>query len=116
MRKPMLFTLTLLPALAHAHPGHGDAGVLDGLVHPFSGLDHLLGIAVAGVLLGMLPRQSRWAVCAAFLVMLGATHALWSPQSAQTGFIAGLLAASATPIAAGMAATKLARLTAAAAR
>jgi urease accessory protein len=48
------------PALAH--PGHGEASLLQGLAHPFSGLDHFLAMVAVGL----------WAWPAAFvLAMLG---------------------------------------------
>ena len=116
MRKLLIATLTLLPALAHAHPGHAtEAGFVAGLWHPLTGWDHLAGIALAGVLLGWLPGRLRWLTCAAFLALLGVTHALWSPL-AQGDYLAGRLAASAGLIAAGMTATRLAKVTASAAR
>ncbi|MBT9504052.1 MAG: HupE/UreJ family protein [Burkholderiaceae bacterium] len=39
----------LLPALAFAHAGHVESGVMAGLVHPFTGLDHLLVIVGVGL-------------------------------------------------------------------
>ncbi len=122
MRKPTMTSLLLVaglisPALAWAHPGHGvDSGFLAGALHPFTGMDHLLGIVAAGLLIGWLPRRSRWFTCAAFLGLLGATHAWWLPEGADGAFMAGLLAVSASLIAAGMAATKLIGLTAGARR
>ena len=109
--------LFLLPGLASAHPGHGfDAGFVAGVAHPFSGLDHLFGIAVAGLLMGWLPPSRRWLVCAGFLGLSGVAHLLWTPEAAGPAFVAGLLSVTAGLVAAGMAATKLARVTAAARR
>jgi urease accessory protein len=46
--------MTALPALAH--PGHGvDAGLLAGMLHPLTGLDHLLALLA----LGLWSRQQR---------------------------------------------------------
>lgn len=39
----------MLPALAFAHAGHADSGLLAGLMHPFTGLDHLLAIVGVGL-------------------------------------------------------------------
>nr|WP_316643274.1 HupE/UreJ family protein [uncultured Roseateles sp.] len=39
----------LLPALAFAHAGHPESGLLAGLAHPFTGLDHLLAIVGVGL-------------------------------------------------------------------
>ena len=101
----LLIPVLSLPALAWAHAGHGGHESVDGFIagalHPLTGLDHLLGILAAGVLLGWLPRDTRWLVCAGFLGLLGATHALWLPEVG-AGFIPGLLASSAGLIAVGM--------------
>lgn len=110
--------LASLPSLALAHPGHShDAGFMAGVLHPFGGIDHLLGLALAGLLLGWLPATRRWPVCAAFLGLLGATHVLWlEPGAGGSAYVAGLLCMSAGLLAAGMATSRLIRLTAAAAR
>lgn len=42
------FALTL-PAYAWAHPGHAAVGFISGLTHPFTGLDHILGMLAVGV-------------------------------------------------------------------
>ena len=45
----------LLPTLAFAHPGHGEAsGFADGALHPLSGFDHLAGLIIVGILLSRL--------------------------------------------------------------
>jgi urease accessory protein len=117
MRKLSLIALLLIPALAQAHPGHGaDSGFMAGAMHPLTGLDHLAGIVLAGALLGWLPERSRWFACAGFLALSGATHVLWTPAATDGGFIAGLLTITAGLVAAGMAATRLVRFTAGAAR
>lgn len=113
----LLSVLFLLPGLANAHPGHGfETGFVAGAVHPFTGLDHLLGIALAGLLMGWLPAARRWLVCAGFLALSGVAHVLWAPEAASPGFVAGLLSVTTGLVAAGMAATRLVRLTAAARR
>jgi urease accessory protein len=50
--------LLALPALAHAHAGHPESGALAGLLHPFTGLDHLL--AIVGVGLWGAQRGGSW--------------------------------------------------------
>ena len=47
--KPLATVLVFLPLAALAHTGQGDHGFLDGFVHPFLGLDHLLAMLVVGV-------------------------------------------------------------------
>lgn len=47
----LLAALALLaaPALAFAHPGHGEHGLVAGLAHPLTGLDHLLAMFAVGL-------------------------------------------------------------------
>ncbi len=44
---PVLSLLSTGPALAH--PGHLELGLAAGLVHPFSGLDHMLAMTAVGL-------------------------------------------------------------------
>ena len=118
-RNAAAIAFALLPTLALAHPGHShDAGFVAGALHPFSGMDHLLGLAAAGLLLGWLPAAWRWPVCAGFLGLSGATHVWWMESGdGGSAYIGGLMFMSAGLLAAGMAASRLAqRLTAGAAR
>jgi urease accessory protein len=75
----------LLPALALAHPGadggahHGSAFV-EGLVHPFTGFDHLAAMLAVGVWSALAFRNSTrrmWAVPIAFasLLLIGGLRA-----------------------------------------
>ena len=41
--------LLLAPALAFAHPGHGENGLIAGISHPLGGLDHLLAMLAVGL-------------------------------------------------------------------
>ena len=41
--------LLLTPAIALAHPGHGDNGLIAGIGHPIGGLDHLLAMLAVGL-------------------------------------------------------------------
>ncbi|CAI8841866.1 Protein HupE [Pseudomonas sp. IT-P74] len=41
--------LLLTPALAFAHPGHDDNGLIAGIGHPLGGLDHLLAMLAVGL-------------------------------------------------------------------
>lgn len=53
--KPTLATLSagvvaLLPTAALAHPGHGATmGFMEGMLHPFSGFDHMLAMMLVGL-------------------------------------------------------------------
>lgn len=61
--------LSLLALPAFAHPGHGEAlGFLDGLAHPFTGLDHLLAMLGLGLWGGQ--QRRSLAQPATFLAMM----------------------------------------------
>jgi urease accessory protein len=71
--------LTLAPTLAHAHPGHAghDAGGIGwGLLHPFTGLDHLLAMVAVGLWAVQIGGRALWALPAAFLGAMVAGGAL----------------------------------------
>ena len=67
--KKILVTLTLLlaPALAFAHPGHGDNGLLAGIGHPIGGLDHLLAMLAVGLWAAQQQGAARWALPCTFV-------------------------------------------------
>ncbi|MEK0448017.1 MAG: hypothetical protein RL088_285 [Verrucomicrobiota bacterium] len=97
MKTKLIFTLLVLPALAHAHPGHagheGDIGW--GLAHPFTGLDHLLAALAVGLWAGLRTGTSRLLPLAAFL------------GSAVLGMAGGLVAGGFTGLETALAATIL---------
>ncbi|TVR23711.1 MAG: hypothetical protein EA389_12295 [Ilumatobacter sp.] len=74
-----------------AHPGHGEStswGVLDGLLHPILGLDHLLTIVAVGVVAALAAsmggRRSPWTIPLAFLVGMmsgGIGGLLWGERT-----------------------------------
>lgn len=66
---PLSLALCLVPALAHAHPGHGaEAGGIGwGLVHPFTGLDHILAMVAVGLWAVQLGKRALWLLPAAFV-------------------------------------------------
>jgi urease accessory protein len=75
MNRPILraaaLMSALLPALAHAHPGHDiDAALLAGLVHPLSGLDHLMVIFGIGVWAAQLGGKLRRNIPVCFLSVM----------------------------------------------
>ena len=62
---------------AFAHPGHDVSGFAEGLVHPFSGLDHLLAMVAVGLWAAQgntMKRGGRkvWLLPATFMTMLAA--------------------------------------------
>jgi urease accessory protein len=62
---------TLMPALAFAHPGHElHQGFVAGVLHPLSGLDHLVVMLAVGVWAAQLGGRMRWAIPASFVVLM----------------------------------------------
>lgn len=69
----------LLAFPAHAHPLHGDAaGFAGGLMHPLSGIDHLLAMVAVGIWAAQLGGSAVWKVPMAFVItmLLGAAVGL----------------------------------------
>ncbi|WP_256677026.1 HupE/UreJ family protein, partial [Pseudomonas sp. PICF6] len=62
--------LLLTPALAFAHPGHGDNGLMAGLGHPIGGLDHLLAMLAVGLWAAQQQGAARWALPCTFVVSM----------------------------------------------
>ncbi|MDP3175910.1 MAG: HupE/UreJ family protein, partial [Phenylobacterium sp.] len=60
----IVLALAASPALAH--PGHGETGLTAGLLHPVTGLDHLLTMLLVGLWAGLAGNQARWLWPAAF--------------------------------------------------
>ena len=69
-RAAVLVTAVLLPATAFAHPGHG--GLLDGLVHAFHGIDHVLAAVVVGVWSVRLGGRALFAIPLGFVAAMAA--------------------------------------------
>lgn len=51
--------ILLFPDLASAHPGHNH-GLLGGLMHPFTGIDHILGMISMGIWAFNTKVKSNW--------------------------------------------------------
>lgn len=68
-RLPILLIGAALCAPALAHPGHG-ATLADGLLHPLSGIDHLLAMLGVGIWASMQAGRSRWLIPASFLALM----------------------------------------------
>lgn len=67
-----LTALLLLTAssAALAHPGHNLSGFAAGLLHPFSGIDHLLAMVAVGLWAAQGGGRKVWLLPAAFMTML----------------------------------------------
>jgi urease accessory protein len=110
LQKPLVRAATLaagfLPALALAHPGHGEtATFLAGALHPVGGLDHLAGFIIVGMLAARLSAQSLWPMTAA---LLGLLVAAGTSDSEGWRYAAGFMLTGSGLIAAAMVATRAA--------
>ncbi len=59
--------LLLTPALAFAHPGHGDNGLVAGISHPLGGIDHLLAMLAVGLWAAQQKGAARWVLPCTFV-------------------------------------------------
>jgi urease accessory protein len=62
-----VLALLLLPALAFAHPGHDENGLVAGISHPLSGIDHLLAMIAVGLWAAQQKGAARWALPCTFV-------------------------------------------------
>jgi urease accessory protein len=63
--------LTLVPAVASAHVGVGDAhGFVHGFFHPLGGLDHILAMVAVGLIAAHLGGRAMWLVPLAFVSVM----------------------------------------------
>jgi urease accessory protein len=61
----------LAPAVALAHPGHGDAsGLMHGFTHPITGMDHVLAMVAVGVLAARHGGRALWLVPLSFVGLM----------------------------------------------
>ena len=60
----------LAPGAALAHTGAGGTdGIVHGLMHPVTGLDHVLAMVAVGVLAAFIGGRALWLVPASFVAM-----------------------------------------------
>jgi urease accessory protein len=57
-------------AFAHPHHAPSDGGLTAGLLHPLSGLDHLLAMTAVGLVAAQLGGRALWVLPAAFLLLM----------------------------------------------
>jgi urease accessory protein len=95
-RTLIVAAFALAPTLAHAHPGHAghdDGGIGWGLLHPLTGLDHLLAMIAVGLWAVQLGGRALWLLPTAFLgaMTLGGAFGL---AGAQLPFVEPMILAS----------------------
>lgn len=103
---PCLLFFIGLPMLAQAHPGHigHGNGLSNGLLHPFSGVDHLCAMLGVGLWAAQRGGRALWVVPLAFVSMMALGGVLgaqgltmpWAEQGiAASIFVIGLFIAAA---------------------
>lgn len=74
--RPGLLLAVLVSPAAFAHTGHETAGLLQGLAHPLSGLDHLLAMLAVGLWAAQAGGRATWLVPLSFLLAMAVGGAL----------------------------------------
>ncbi|MFW2373310.1 MAG: HupE/UreJ family protein [Gammaproteobacteria bacterium] len=77
----LLFTLaiSLMSPMALAHDNTLSSGLLAGLSHPLTGIDHLIALVLAGIFIGRLVSERQMAIASlCFALGLGAMAAILS--------------------------------------
>jgi urease accessory protein len=70
----------LVPTAALAHPGHADTSFVAGLVHPLTGLDHVLMIVAVSTWSALLAPRQRVLIAGCLAACVGAGALLpWAP-------------------------------------
>ncbi|GGB43222.1 protein hupE [Oceanisphaera marina] len=74
IKKTLTALVAMTPALALAHPGHGEHSLTSGFMHPLLGWDHLLAMVAVGMLMVANRDRSAWQLPLAFIgfMLLGA--------------------------------------------
>ena len=72
MKKSLLILMTLVgfPLTAMAHPGHEAVGFMSGVLHPLTGLDHLLVMLAIGFWAARAPTENRFQIPTLFIIFL----------------------------------------------
>lgn len=68
--------LAFLPSQALAHPGHGDLGLFQGLMHPIGGLDHVLAMVLVGIFAFQRGGRATWLLPASFIAAMAVGGAI----------------------------------------
>ncbi|MEZ9864980.1 HupE/UreJ family protein [Vibrio breoganii] len=71
MKKLLIGLLGLLPMSVFAHPEPLGHGLLSGIAHPLSGMDHFIAMFGIGIMAVALGGSNRWRFPLGFLVMMG---------------------------------------------
>jgi urease accessory protein len=97
MRNPTTKLLTAIflfgaSSAAFAHTGHNVSGLAAGLMHPFSGLDHLLAMVAVGLWAAQDGGRKVWLLPTTFMIMLAVGASIAMQWQALPLFEAGIAA------------------------
>ena len=92
MKSKLILTLLALTygGAALAHPGHAD-GAMAGLMHPLTGIDHILAMLAVGLWGAQLGGRAQWLLPASFVAFLAAGGALGMSGAALPMVEAGIV-------------------------
>lgn len=93
MKRTMISTLLLavaLPGMALAHPGH-ESGFASGVLHPLTGVDHLLAMLAVGLWAAALGGRAIWALPTGFVAALALGGVLGAIGISAPGVEPGIL-------------------------
>lgn len=99
LRAGLAVLLSLSSSVVLAHPGHASA-IADGILHPLTGLDHLLAMAGIGLWSARQTGHARWLIPGSFLALtaigawlgtVGHTPTFTEQGIAASVFLIGLL-------------------------
>ncbi len=87
----------LLPTVALAHTGHETSGLMAGISHPFTGLDHLLAMVAVGLWAAQLGGKAIWQLPLAFIATMalgaGLSMAGMTVPFVESGILASVIGA-----------------------
>lgn len=92
MRAILAISLGIICPAALAHSGHGSA-VVDGLMHPVAGVDHMIAMAGIGIWAAQQRTGARWVIPTSFVALMGIA-ALAGALGVSAAFIEHGIAAS----------------------
>lgn len=87
-----------LPCLAVAHAGHGEVagGLLAGMLHPLSGIDHIIAMVAVGIWAAQLGARAIRVLPLTFLLLMAAGGALGALQVPLAGVEIGIAVSAVT--------------------
>jgi urease accessory protein len=86
-----LLCLVFVPELAYAHPGVAGGG-LHGMLHPFTGLDHLCAMIAVGIWAAQTGGRTTWILPATFVFIMAAGGMLGLSGVSLSFFEGGIVA------------------------